>query len=260
MTCQMHGADLATITSDKDNILIESLLMEGMVGEAYIGLTDYPNDGKFRWVNGDPSSYRQNQKSSAFNTANRFDCVSVNISSGVAQWIGGDCTHPKPFICSSPVKMAGLDTDPVHHFEPSPTPAPPQRPPAAPPASPASCSEQAENHFRAFCDSSVSCCGPWKLLSGVNPSPPFPPPSPPLGHQVTSMITVVGGDDKAEMSWNLACSAASLGDVNLDGGNPYGPMESTVPSGSACQLNLERYFRRRMARGLVGLASAATTP
>ena len=100
MMCQLHGGDLASITSKQEESKIKGLLL-GYPGDKsfWLGLNDKEIEGKYVWSDGSEYSYR-NWREGEPNDKWGEDCT-VTMSS--LKWNDEGCERKYFFICKNPV-------------------------------------------------------------------------------------------------------------------------------------------------------------
>ena len=55
--CQELGGYMATISSDEENEFLYEMLQESPYSDAYFGYTDVQEEGVWKWVNGEETTY-----------------------------------------------------------------------------------------------------------------------------------------------------------------------------------------------------------
>nr|XP_057940889.1 snaclec agglucetin subunit beta-2-like [Doryrhamphus excisus] len=89
--CNILGGNLASITSALKNVVVYELVVEGMVKEAWIGLSDAIEDGEYFWTDG---------KVFDFDNFNKWPSSGncTVIGSG-GEWDNEECSTEEPYVC-----------------------------------------------------------------------------------------------------------------------------------------------------------------
>jgi C-type mannose receptor len=105
--CIADGGKLAIPTSDEDSrALFQTLKLPSRVPSKqpleglWIGMSDEAEEGKFRWVNGAPTTFTNwlpGEPSDGGGKGEGEDCVTLTLGSG--KWNDVDCGLPLPYLC-----------------------------------------------------------------------------------------------------------------------------------------------------------------
>ncbi|KAI6655606.1 hypothetical protein LOD99_2104 [Oopsacas minuta] len=99
--CLEWGGDLATVRSEQESILLESI---GSV-DCWIGINDIDNEGSFVWADGSTSSYRNWVPGQPNNARGNEDCGHIV---GQREWNDLACTEPRSrYYCNAMVYPFG---------------------------------------------------------------------------------------------------------------------------------------------------------
>ena len=98
--CYQQGAHLATITSYAQNRWVyEYFRTEGLMGGSqWIGLNDISTDGKYQWVDGNASYYRNWFTNQPNNNGGSQNCV-IMWQGYLGQWGAINCGNAYPAVC-----------------------------------------------------------------------------------------------------------------------------------------------------------------
>jgi len=91
--CIAEGATLATIESQAEQDAVYALT--GSTG-AWIGLTDFLDEGTFSWVDGTALSYENFRNNQPNNGGNNQHCTWIRPDGG---WDDVICKRPLPYVC-----------------------------------------------------------------------------------------------------------------------------------------------------------------
>lgn len=97
--CHEWDGHLAVINSEYENILLYALMLQDGIYSAYIGYSDYENEGEWKWYDGVSSCTNWNANEPDGEN-DREDYAMIDSKSKEGSWSDGDFTESdKFFIC-----------------------------------------------------------------------------------------------------------------------------------------------------------------
>jgi len=100
--CQALGGDLAVPTSSSENLILALLVPS--TANAWLGGTDFPNEGTWRWVTGEPfvfANWRSGEPNDGNSTTRDEDCNVLEANNN-GVWDDRDCVRLFPYTCEIP--------------------------------------------------------------------------------------------------------------------------------------------------------------
>ena len=98
-SCQLHGGDLASITSKEEEEKIKEMLSSnGYEDIFWFGLNDIAEEGKFVWSDGSEYSYNNWGETEPNDLGAGEDCM---IAGETMVWYDGSCDGKLNFICKN---------------------------------------------------------------------------------------------------------------------------------------------------------------
>lgn len=95
--CVTRGGDLASITTDAENLFVEAAIPD----TSWLGGTDAASEGTWLWSNGDAWSYANWNAGEPNNTNGNENCLTIyGVATGVLGfWNDADCATVYPYVC-----------------------------------------------------------------------------------------------------------------------------------------------------------------
>ncbi|KAL7886207.1 hypothetical protein AOLI_G00065020 [Acnodon oligacanthus] len=98
--CLKHGANLASVHNNKENIFLQNLIKQaaGSPTKTWLGGHDCVAEGKWLWKDGSKMSFQDWAKGQPDNYKSEH-CLEMNFG-GSFKWNDTSCTVRRPFVCA----------------------------------------------------------------------------------------------------------------------------------------------------------------
>lgn len=118
--CALDNGTLASLQSKEEVDLVVSLIKASGISEAWIGLHDSSNEGKYVWLDGSPIPFSEWLQGEP-NGARSENCIVQSKGNFMSGWADRPCAEMKAFTCEAPLpgyttyKLSFILTEPRSH-------------------------------------------------------------------------------------------------------------------------------------------------